>query len=79
MNTATPTSEESLQQTQARLTELEIKFSFAEDLLDSLNAIIARQQQQIEALAREVHELREQGSNAPGTFRSLRDELPPHY
>lgn len=63
-----------------RLAELEIKAGFAEDLLDTLNATIYRQQQQIERLQREVQELREQlRSSMPAEGRSLRDEIPPHY
>lgn len=63
-----------------RITELEIKASFAEDLLDHLNATIARQQQQIDLLAREIVQLRQQQAEpGPGAARSLRDELPPHY
>lgn len=63
-----------------RLTDLEIKVSFAEDALDRLNDVVVRQQQQIEALVRELLELRERRTSdeAPAT-RSLRDELPPHY
>jgi uncharacterized coiled-coil protein SlyX len=44
--------------TDQRLTELEIKASFAEDLLDQLDKVIVRQQQQIDALLREVAELK---------------------
>lgn len=68
------------QDTDARLTELEIKVSLADDLLDQLSDTIYRQQQQIERLARELVELREQlpEEGTPGP-RSLRDELPPHY
>jgi SlyX protein len=63
-----------------RLTELEIKASFSEDLLDQLNQQVYRQQQVIERLQRELLELRAQARDAsPQTFRSLRDELPPHY
>lgn len=67
--------------TDQRLTELEIKASFAEDLLDQLDKVIVRQQQQIDALLREVAELKA----APvrdgdiTTARSLRDDLPPHF
>lgn len=67
--------------TDQRLTELEIKASFAEDLLDQLDKIIVRQQQQIDALLREVADLKA----APvrdgdiTTTRSLRDDLPPHF
>ncbi len=64
----------------ARLTELEIKASYAEDLLEQLNATIYRQQQQIDLLLREVGGLRQQlpEGSAP-VLRNLRDELPPHY
>ena len=63
-----------------RLTELEIKASFAEDLVDALNRQVARQQQQIDLLLREVGELRRQGSAADAaSVRGPRDELPPHY
>lgn len=63
-----------------RVTELEIKASFAEDLLDQLNQTILRQQQAIEALARQLMALREQGQQGDSAaYRSLRDELPPHY
>lgn len=66
--------------TNERITELEVKLAFAEDTLDALNATVYRQQQQIERLLREVRELREQIAAAtPGEFRSLRDEVPPHY
>lgn len=64
-----------------RLTDLEIKASFTEDLVDQLNEVIVRQQRQIDALLREVADLRQQAPDdaGPQPFRSLRDELPPHY
>ena len=63
-----------------RLTDLEVKASFTEDLVDHLNQIVARQQLHIDRLLQEVNRLREQGSSADSeSFRSLRDELPPHY
>ena len=62
-----------------RLTELEIKASFAEDLLDQLNLLVYRQQQQIDALAAQVAQLRQQAPEGQGAARNLRDELPPHY
>ncbi len=63
-----------------RLTELEIKASYTEDLLDQLNEVLIRQQQQIDRLQREVAALRRQVDEAPAAgFRSLRDELPPHF
>jgi SlyX protein len=68
------------ERTESRITELEIKLSYSEDLLDTLNALVARQQQDITALLREVAQLRQQGAE-PGMAapRNLRDELPPHY
>ena len=66
--------------TEARLTALEIKASFSEDLLDRLDAVVVRQQQQIDLLLRELAELQQQGPvDAAPASRSLRDELPPHY
>uniref|UniRef100_UPI0033425F18 SlyX family protein n=1 Tax=Castellaniella defragrans TaxID=75697 RepID=UPI0033425F18 len=63
-----------------RLTELEVKAAYADDLLDRLNQTVFRQQQQIESLARALAVLREQrgadGVPAPG---NPRDEIPPHY
>ncbi|MGE5452731.1 MAG: SlyX family protein [Acidobacteriota bacterium] len=63
-----------------RLMDLEVKASFMEDLLDSLNQVVVRQQQHIDLLMREIGALRDQMPEAGATpFRSLRDELPPHY
>jgi SlyX protein len=63
-----------------RLTELEIKASFSEDLLDQLNLIIVRQQQQIDQLIRELGHLRQlSADNGPGGARHLLEDLPPHY
>ena len=63
-----------------RLTDLEIKASFAEDLVDHLNRLVASQQNQIDWLLREMAGLRQQAP-APevGSAGNLRDELPPHY
>ncbi len=64
----------------ARLTDLEIKISFAEDQLDELNRTIYRQQQQIDQLMAQMNALREQVRRAdPPEQRNLRDEIPPHY
>lgn len=63
-----------------RLTALEIKASFAEDLVDELNQVIVRQQARLDALTNAVMRLQAQAPAADGApFRSLRDELPPHY
>ncbi len=63
-----------------RLTNLEVKATFAEDLLDKLDQIIIRQQDQIDRLTREVQWLSQQTPpDAAAAPRNLRDELPPHY
>ena len=63
-----------------RLTTLEIKSSLADDLLEQLSQTIYSQQQQIDILRHELAALREQvPEEGTTTFRSLRDELPPHY
>ncbi len=68
------------QNVEDRLVDLEVKASYADDLLDQLSDQIYRQQQQIDLLLSELRLLRERmpeaGSGAP---RNLRDEIPPHY
>lgn len=62
-----------------RITNLEVKLSFTEDLIEKLNEMIYKQQQQIEFLYRELKAIKEQaGSGGPGNS-SLKDDIPPHY
>lgn len=65
-----------------RLVEIEIKLARQEDLLDTLNQTIYRQQKKIDelealciALARRMQEVR-QGADEQ---RTPADEIPPHY
>lgn len=62
-----------------RVTELEIKAGFADDLLDQLNQTIYRQQQQIDLLLREVADLRRHLTDGPPGPAGSADERPPHY
>ncbi|MBA3477916.1 MAG: SlyX family protein [Lautropia sp.] len=62
-----------------RFTDLEVKASFAEDLLDQLNQTVYRQQQQIEQLARELAELRQRIPDEERNLPAPGDEFPPHY
>lgn len=63
-----------------RLTELEIKSALADDAIDQLSQTIFRQQEQLEALAKEIARLRDLVSRIESDSpRSLRDDLPPHY
>lgn len=72
---------------ESRLTDLEIKASFTEELLETLNQVVVRQQSEIAALMREVRELRErvpeQGDptqiSALSAAARAQQELPPHY
>jgi SlyX protein len=66
--------------TEKRLVDLEIKAGFTEDLLDQLNALVYRQQQQIDALIGELRQMRDRLPESGGTEpRNLRDDIPPHY
>ena len=63
-----------------RVNNLEVKVAFLEDLVDELNRTAFRQQHQIEVLVAQLAALREQVQwAAQPEFRSLRDEIPPHY
>lgn len=66
---------------ESRVTELEIKLSYAEDLLEELNRTVFRQQEQIESLQRQILNLQQQVQDMSPSEQggSLRDEIPPHY
>ena len=65
--------------TDDRITNLEIKLSFTEDLIEKLNETVYKQQQQIEFLYRELKAIKEQASASGTGTSSLQDEIPPHY
>jgi len=63
-----------------RITNIEVKLSFTEDLVEELSQIVYKQQQQIDMLINEVKALKLQmASHSPADGNSQRDELPPHY
>lgn len=64
-----------------RITELEIKLSLAEDLLETLNRTIYRQQQQLDLMQAQLRHLygKLEANAEPYVPLSLRDEIPPHY
>jgi SlyX protein len=65
---------------EARMTELEIKLSFAEDLIEALNQTVIRQQGQIDQLRSEMRALQQQlAAIAAAESRGPDDEVPPHY
>ena len=64
----------------ARLTELETKLAFAEDLLETLNQTVVRQQAQLDLLQEQLRLLHRQLQDVrPDETRTARDEIPPHY
>lgn len=78
----TPESTDSANTT-SRLDDIEIKIAFAEDLIETLNSLVARQADQIEALGREIVRLKDRlDRSAPDTGSDLSDPVddrPPHY
>ncbi|RZU47455.1 SlyX protein [Fluviicoccus keumensis] len=65
-----------------RLDDLEIKMAFQEELVEALNGVVGRQQQEIELLQqqvrylyRQIRDLRPVDEAAPAP----EDEVPPHY
>lgn len=65
---------------EARLIEIEIKLSYAEDTLETLNQTVFRQQEQIDQLRMLVLRLANQVQDlTPQERREPLDERPPHY
>ena len=67
---------------EARFIELETKLAYQEDAATQLSDVVARQQQQIDALETALRALSERVENlkdAGGEKTSLLDEVPPHY
>ena len=63
-----------------RITELEIKFSHQDQLVDELNKIISNQQISIEKLLNEIQNIKISiEGNASQANRTLEDDVPPHY
>lgn len=81
----TAKSSEDMSSTEGRLVELQTRFAFQEDTLQALNEVIARQQQQIDALSRELKlhrdkllELTDAQAERMMQGEAI-DERPPHY
>ncbi len=63
-----------------RVADLEIRLNQAQDLIDELNKIAYRQQTQLTQLAQRLVDLQGRLESAsPREFRSLLNEIPPHY
>lgn len=63
------------------IVEFETRLTFQEHTLQALNDVVTRQQQQMEALVREVNTLKDRlRAAAPSPVGPLEDEKPPpHY
>lgn len=64
-----------------RLTEIEIKLSYQEDLVQELNTLVYQQQKRIDHLEKLCAALAEhiRGQSEPASPRASLDEKPPHY
>ena len=62
-----------------RLNELEAKIAFAEDLIETLNQTVIRQQAQLDSMQQQLRLLHQQLQALPDEARTPRDEIPPHY
>ncbi|GAB4062889.1 SlyX family protein [Uliginosibacterium sediminicola] len=65
-----------------RLISIESKLAFAEDMLETLNTTVFRQQEQIDRLQQQIRVLYEQlqsASAGSAERRDLREDIPPHY
>lgn len=64
-----------------RLETVESRLALAEDLLETLNHTVYRQQEHIARLERELRQMREQleGISLSLDSGAPRQELPPHY
>ncbi len=58
---------------QEHIGDIEVKLSYIEDMLETLNQVVIEQQDKIDRLEREVRYLREQG------LETKADDRPPHY
>ena len=66
--------------TDQRLEALEIKASYADDLLEKLDQVIVRQQVQIDLLILEIHRLRQPMADVDGLLQAgAGSDRPPHY
>jgi SlyX protein len=62
-----------------RLDALEMRVAYQDDTLETLNETIAAQWKQIDALTRQLAELRERLQEAESSAAAPTNERPPHY
>ena len=64
---------------EARLTELEGRYAFLDDLVNQLDDVIRRQQRTIEDLRLQLQHTQEMVARAPDHESEPMGERPPHY
>lgn len=62
-----------------RIDALEMRLAYQDDTIEALNQTITAQWQQIDALKRELAELRERLRDAESSAAGPANERPPHY
>jgi uncharacterized coiled-coil protein SlyX len=62
-----------------RINALEMRLTFQDETIDTLNQTITAQWQQIDALTRQVAALRERLQEAESSATGPANEPPPHY
>ena len=76
-------SDSEADRSEARITELETRTAFQEDLLNTLNDVIANQDRLLAGLSNKLEQLEEQirqgGFGGAGGGDGLAEEPPPHY
>ncbi len=63
----------------ARIDELESRFTHQERLVNELSEVVWAQQRQLDALQRLVGQLEQKLGGDPGLVDAKADEKPPHY
>ena len=65
--------------TEERIIELETRLTFQDDLLQKLDDVIIRQQQEIDELKTQLISINQQLAEVGGQVGPQNDEPPPHY
>ncbi|EQC49000.1 SlyX family protein [Bacteriovorax sp. BSW11_IV] len=68
-----------MEELEKRLSDLEIKFSFQDEMLSEMSMVIAEQQMVIDHMKNIIRELSEQSTGGAQEGRTLADDKPPHY
>ncbi len=77
--TNNPLFKDNMKELEERINNLEIKFSYQDELINELNLIVTDQQIQIEMMAKALQGLLDSQSQGGVNNSSLKDDRPPHY